>query len=154
MNYTIHLIPNQTNYWITKEGDVFSKHSGSFKKLKPSEDKHGRLRVSLGKGNTQYVHRLVLLTFVGKCPKGMECCHNDGNPKNNNLSNLRWDTSKANTDDQRKHGTLVNRKNHGMSKLTDEDIKKIKSLYGMFNQYELAKDFGVSQATISRILKS
>src|SRR5688500_4928598 len=37
------------------------------------------------------IHRLVLMAFVGPCPAGMEGCHNDGNPLNNALDNLRWD---------------------------------------------------------------
>lgn len=51
------------------------------------------------------VHRLVLFAFVGPCPDGMEGCHNDGNPRDNSLSNLRWDTRSANHLDKVKHGT-------------------------------------------------
>lgn len=51
------------------------------------------------------VHRLVLETFVGPCPEGMEACHNDGNRNNNSLENLRWDTHSANLMDRREHGT-------------------------------------------------
>lgn len=43
------------------------------------------------KKTTQFVHRLVLMAFVGLPPKrnsvGM---HMDDNPENNNLSNLQW----------------------------------------------------------------
>ncbi len=53
-------------------------------------------------------HRLVLVTFVGPCPPDMEGCHNDGNPGNNHLDNLRWDTSTANHYDMVKHGTHCN----------------------------------------------
>ena len=63
--------------------------------LKPKKAGAGRLYVSLhknGKRNNLYVHRLVLITFVGPCPEGMECCHKDDNPLNNRLENLRWDT--------------------------------------------------------------
>lgn len=51
------------------------------------------------------VHRLVLEAFVGPCPPGMEACHADGNPKNNALTNLRWDTPKSNAADRIRHGT-------------------------------------------------
>jgi hypothetical protein len=51
------------------------------------------------------IHNLVLLAFVGPRPSGMEACHGDGNPWNNALSNLRWDTRTANVADAKRHGT-------------------------------------------------
>lgn len=53
----------------------------------------------------RFVHRLVLEAFVGPCPEGMECCHNDGNPANNRLENLRWGTRSENVQDMLMHGT-------------------------------------------------
>lgn len=47
----------------------------------------------------------MLTAFVGPRPDGMVTCHNDGNPANNNLSNLRWDTQSNNQLDAVKHGT-------------------------------------------------
>ena len=69
---------------------------------------HGRKRAYLsrdGQMQRPQVHRLVLETFVGPCPAGMEACHNDGNPANNRLENLRWDTGSENMRDKRRHGT-------------------------------------------------
>lgn len=51
------------------------------------------------------IHPLVLLAFVGPRPDGMDCCHNDGDPTNNRLDNLRWDTRSGNEADKRIHGT-------------------------------------------------
>lgn len=53
---------------------------------------------------TRSVHTLVLLAFVGPRPDGMEACHGDGDPLNNELSNLRWDSSSANKRDIVRHG--------------------------------------------------
>jgi len=58
-----------------------------------------------GMPRTAAVHRLVLAAFVGPCPEGQEGCHNDGNPMNNRLTNLRWDTRSGNMLDKVKHGT-------------------------------------------------
>lgn len=57
------------------------------------------------------VHRLVLTAFVGPAPDGHEGCHNDGDPSNNTLQNLRWDTHRANALDRTRHGRhyLANR---------------------------------------------
>lgn len=74
--------------------------------------KHGKLPtgheyVNLckqGKCVTTYVHRLVAKTFIGEPPEGTECCHNDGDPSNNNVENLRWGTPLENVADRQKHG--------------------------------------------------
>ena len=68
----------------------------------------GHRRVALylkGQKTRHLVHRLVLAAFVGPCPPGMEGCHGDGDPSNNHLTNLRWDTKPANAADSISHGT-------------------------------------------------
>ena len=51
------------------------------------------------------VHVLVLETFVGPRPSRQhDGCHEDGNPANNALSNLRWDTIDENLRDVVRHG--------------------------------------------------
>lgn len=45
-----------------------------------------------------------MLAFVGAEPDGMEVCHNDGDPMNNVLSNLRYDTHSSNMLDCVSHG--------------------------------------------------
>jgi hypothetical protein len=44
--------------------------------------------------------------FVGPAPEGMEGCHYNGDPTDNRLENLRWDTRKANVADAIRHGTF------------------------------------------------
>lgn len=76
--------------------------------LKPwSSDRLSHQSVTLGHDYKDHhlVHVLVLTTFVGPRPEGMEGCHNDGNAANNRLENLRWDTASANQRDRVKHGT-------------------------------------------------
>lgn len=70
--------------------------------------KYNHLTVTLTSNNSTkypFVHKLVLEAFVGLRPEGMECCHGDGDPTNNHLSNLRWDTPSKNTYDSIAHGT-------------------------------------------------
>lgn len=57
-----------------------------------------------GKKLNQHVHLLVLTAFRGPRPAGMVCCHNDGDPTNNRLDNLRWGTQADNLRDQVRHG--------------------------------------------------
>jgi hypothetical protein len=56
------------------------------------------------KSAPRLVHRLVLETFVGLRPPNMECCHGNGNPADNRLENLRWDTRSGNMFDTVRHG--------------------------------------------------
>lgn len=79
----------------------------SGKHLKTKRLPSGYIRVSLGANAADYVHRLVLLAFVGECPPGLECAHDDGNRGNNRLDNLAWKTRSANGLDRRRHGTAA-----------------------------------------------
>lgn len=75
--------------------------------------KNGYYYVALSATDKRLVHRLVLEAFVGPCPDGMECCHNDNNRLNNLVSNLRWDTRYNNVQDTRAAGThWQTKKNH------------------------------------------
>lgn len=56
-----------------------------------------------GRRTIVLVHRLVLETFVGPCPIGMECAHYpDKDPRNNRLDNLRWASHSENERDKRR----------------------------------------------------
>lgn len=50
---------------------------------------------------------MVLETFRGPCPPGLEGCHGDGDGFHNELANLRWDTHQSNMQDAIDHGTFV-----------------------------------------------
>lgn len=58
-----------------------------------------------GSSQTRRVHQLVLEAFIGPRPPAMDGCHNDGDPSNNHVANLRWDTRSSNMFDAVKHGT-------------------------------------------------
>lgn len=85
--------------------------------LRPRKCHAGHLRFSIQQDGEKYemfAHRLVLLAFEGPCPAGMEGCHNDGNPANNHIGNLRWDTPSNNNLDKRRHGTMPVGDRNGM----------------------------------------
>ena len=62
--------------------------------------------VTLRGGRRHLVHVLMLEAFVGPRPEGMYGCHWDDVKTNNVLSNLRWDTPAANSEDKRRHGNV------------------------------------------------
>ena len=154
-------IPKFPGYSITRDGRVWSEptrgqggHDGKW--LKSCKAKTGGyLVVSLyreKKRYYQYVHRLVLETFVEPRPDGMECRHLDGDPTNNHVENLQWGTRLENVQDSRQHGTLVMGETHGMAKLDENNVHLIRAwLKAGYLQREIAKAFGVTKRTVRRI---
>lgn len=156
-------IPGFPNYLVTKDGRVWSKKRprvrGGF--LKMCIAPHGYMYVTLcrgGKRITKLIHRLVLETYVGPCPKNMETCHNNGIRIDNRLKNLRWDTRSNNQYDAVRHGTHTGLKRkgtqHPLSKLTESQVILIFNAYhdGVYTQKELADMFGINRNTVSDII--
>jgi len=75
---------------------------------------------------TVKVHTLVLIAFVGPRPDGLMCCHNDGDPTNNHLDNLRWDTGSANMQDMIRHGRYKNGPALAARKFNASEIQQIR----------------------------
>ena len=149
--------PYFTDYCITKNGRVWSKKLGRF--LVPHCYYKGTpyLKISLTKDRVRFrrrVHRLVLETFVGRCPKGMECRHLDGDSKNNNLENLKWGTRLENEKDKTLHGRRDCQGENGANvKLNSLQVRIIRRLleFNMLRQREIAELFNISRRTISHI---
>lgn len=151
-------------YSITTDGRVWSHHRkgtcGLWCKQTPRGDVY--LRVELWKNSKKYwrkVHRLVLETYVGPCPKGMECRHLNGNPADNRLENLQWGTRSENQQDSVKHGTHACCKqigeSHPRSKITNQQRRQIiyQFMTGLFTQRQLAREYSAHYSTIWDILR-
>ena len=110
-------------------------------------EKHGMPR------KTAYVHHMILEVFVGPRPDGMLACHNDGNPENNQIDNLRWDTPKSNTADRFKHGTHQCGEQNQNAKLKLPDLERIVNMKqsGM-STAAIARKIGVARSTIYGVL--
>lgn len=102
---------------------------------------------------TRYVHHVVLETFVGPCPDGMECLHRDCNKRNNSLGNLRWGTSLENSADTMLCGRQAKGERVAGSRLKATDIAIIHELrsQGMKHK-DIANRLGVSRVTITLAL--
>ena len=58
-----------------------------------------------GKGETVYVHRLVMAAWVGPCPDGCEVLHGAAGITDNFVGNLSYGTRSQNLLDRRRDGT-------------------------------------------------
>ena len=107
-------IPNFPGYEVSDQGRVRSYFEPigtdwqiadtPQRVLKGSSDERGYHTVILGRDAKRYarkVHRLVLLGFSGVPLPEFECAHNNSNPSDNRLSNLRYDTPWGNAQDRR-----------------------------------------------------
>lgn len=149
-------IPGFPGYYATEGGEIWSDRSGILKRLKPWHNGN-YLQLSLRSSANAYhysVHELILLAFVGPRPEGMEGCHCDGDSQNNRISNLRWDTPKANRADKLLHKTLACGSTHGMAKLTESQVLEIRDLYSSktYSQRQLAERFGVKVGCILNVV--
>jgi len=92
------------------------------------------------------IHRLLLVAFVGLCPKGMEARHfPDQSRTNYSLSNLSWATSKDNQADRVLNGTHNRGERSATAKLTWEKVRRIRRLHstGRHSQAKLARMYGL-----------
>ena len=109
--------------------------------------KYGHMSVALGQGNSQMVHAMVMLTFVGPRPHGLDVAHLNGVGSDNRLENLKYATRSENNI----HITL-----HGKRPLTPAQILYIRRLaakgFKRGDKSRLADELGVSRTTISSVL--
>lgn len=173
MTYQIKEIPGAPGYKVDTNGKVFSHYelkrnaktgrleshlSNKLRELKQSKHLFGYPDITINNKGTPIrteVHRLVLLTFVGPLPKGMQSCHNNGDPSDCRLENLRYDTPKGNQADKTLHGTLLVGEKHPSAKLTDTQVKRIRlmrEIMPKLRQKDIGHMFGVCQTEISHIL--
>lgn len=156
-------VPNWPAYEVSDQGRVRGHWTNSLREglreigsesiLLSPDEVMGYFQVTLyhfGLCKRFKVHKLVLETFVGPCPPGMEARHLDGNRKRNYLSNLCWGTKKENQKDRLIHGTSVLGSGNGRALLSEEDVKEIKRLLrkNELTVTEIAEQFCVKRSVI------
>ena len=115
-------------YRVSNTGKVMSLTYNKIRKLR--KDEIGYLRIGLNKNNkcrNHLVHRLVLLSFIGK--SDLQCNHKNGNKQDNRLDNLEYVTRKENMAHAVLKGLVIydGEKNNN-SKLTQGQVDFIKSM--------------------------
>ncbi len=117
-------------------------------------DKNGYGQIQLTRWAKEHqvvkAHRLAYICAFGPFPLELLVCHHCDNPVCINPKHLFLGTNKDNTEDKVRKG----RSNHyqGPIKLTEDQVREIKSIGSKRTGRQLAKDYGVSFALISLIL--
>lgn len=152
--YEVSNLGRVGSWAMVGRGGAAGKRSPTMRILNPKVGKgykHVKININ-GKIRTAHVHTLVLSTFVGPRPDGMLCRHLDGDRSNNRLENLAWGTWKENAHDSFLHGTHSCGTRGGGAKFTKEQVIEInRRVHNGETGRSLAKEFGVSEGTISFI---
>lgn len=94
------------------------------------------------------VNRLVATAFLGMPEPGWQANHKNGDPLDDRVENIEWSTAKENVRHARRTGLI--RRQHNV-RLTEAQVRVIKSLRGVRVAREVAADFGVSKSAITLI---
>lgn len=114
--------------------------------------KNGYVHVSIKK-KAKILHRLAWIAYRGEIPGGMFVCHRCDNKLCVNPEHLFLGTALDNMRDKmaKNRHVAVKGEDHGMAKLTIDQVIEIRKLKGRLYQKEIAKRFNVSKALISLI---
>ena len=116
--------------------------------LRPQENNHGYLTVTLSNQKRRYVHHLVAEAFIGERPDGNQINHIDGDKQHNGASNLEYVTPKANGEHASRMHLLATGERHYLAKLNRRAVAIIRKSHE--TNTVLARRFDVSPATIHR----
>lgn len=109
-------------------------------------------------GKAWLVHRLMFTLSVGPIPEGLFICHTCDVPNCVRPSHLFVGTKGDNNRDRHRKGRTRGKRRPGtlnlQAKLSWRDVEDIRFFYaiGAMTQVALAKEFGISQAQVSKIV--
>ena len=149
------------DYFISDEGNVYSRKYNSQVQLKPRMNNRGYLYVNLcknGKNKSTMIHRLVAKYFLSDFDETLQVNHKDGVKTNNNVCNLEMVTQTENIRHAVANKLLVNPKGeeHWCVKLTEKEVIEIREKYNTksYTQQDLAEQYNVSRACIKLIVNN
>ena len=132
-------------------------HSGCWKwKLSTDSKGYGQFKIGSRKNGTRervMAHRFSYMLHFVEIPKGMYVLHRCDNPPCVNPKHLWLGTIADNNKDMIDKGRNVVGVDMPQSKLNEIDVRLIRALGSLFPHRTLAPVFGVSQATISKIVR-
>jgi len=126
-------------------------------KVQVGDQKSDYIFIADGYGGTVKRATLICLAFHGSKPfPEAEVAHWDGNSHNDDPDNLRWATHSSNLlDIKRTRPNWHVGERNSNCKLSNSDVDNIKYMYYTLgiSQVAIAKEYGVWQSQISRIIR-
>lgn len=157
MQYNLHYeewveLLDFPNYQISTHGRVRNMTTGNI--LRPSPDRYGYLRLSIGNRDNVYIHRLMAETFYG-IPNDdrTQVNHINCDRQNNHILNLEWCTPSENIKWGITHGDID--PTVGLQEAIKINKKRVRivELDAEFSSVVSCADYlGVSPTNVSRCL--
>ena len=154
-----------SNYAAGNDGSVwglYHRSKGGYVKTRPVRLKahiktSGYLGVILSRIGSKpknfRVHQIIALAFIGPVPDGKQVDHVDGNKRNNRPENLRYVTPQENSIAKFEQGTANIGVKNGRAKLTESDVRMIRSRHAELGTAFFVRKHEVTKETIYHILK-
>lgn len=147
-------------YAVTRDGKVINVQTGKEKFPSNNKSGHGYLYVDLYNNGVRkkfYVHRLVAQAYIANPDNKPYINHVDGNPRNNDVSNLEWCTPKENVVHAAKTLCVMSQYQEANEKrkkpVTCYDAKSSKPLRSFHSIREAEKETGIPSSNIIAQLK-
>lgn len=155
----LYQVPGFDHFFCTMDGKIWSTKSNKFLKPMHTKEFYERVKYYIPGITPKWipVHRLVMITFVGPVPLGLEINHKDGNKKNNKLENLEYVSRSENKKHAFRIGLIDFRgtKGNQRTSLTEKTVKKIKQSLEIDSHHQnlirLANKYKVTTASIYNI---
>lgn len=147
-------------YQVSNQGRVKSIRSNKIHKKRLTHDGYVKATLTVNYKSKDFrVHRLVAEHFIPNPESKETVNHIDGNKENNNMDNLEW----ATRSEQNLHSYKLGLKqrmvgaSNPCAKLTDEQVKEIRSLYVKgskeFGTVALGRRYNVHAGVIEKVVK-
>lgn len=148
-------VPDHPGYKISANGTVLGKKGRPLRQFLSADGYPRFTTFEAGRWQQVSTHVMVCQAFHGPRPDWANLvAHGNGDRTDNRAENLRWATFEQNEADKREHGrNLAGSRNH-QAKLTEDqvaDIRRRPRYRGLGRS--LAREFGVSENTISKIIR-
>jgi HNH endonuclease len=166
-----HDVIGWPGYRVGDDGSVWSRRRRGGGRIdhesRPLADEWHRIKATLRYDGYRYVQLsvagrswqigvrlLVLQTFVGPRPPGMECRHLNSDRTDDRLANLGWGTVHQNAADRIKNGTQSCGEAHPSAKLDEPRVREILGSHRAgISIGELSRRYRVARATIRKIVR-
>lgn len=152
--FSAYRVGTDGSCWSMRRGE-WERLSGSIEYCGDSRTPYRKVKLSQGgRSRREFIHTLVLETFIGPRPAGTQARHLNGRSLDNSVGNLAWGTSKDNHEDMKRLGRKPMGSSHYASRLTEESVAEARRLRAEGHSYpSLARRYGVTKQCVRNAIR-